>query len=149
MATEPTQTTETPAAKRPSEDASDETAAKVPKPEAEPEEPEEDAGPFLPRYVWARQLFLEHEVTPAADVQLEWRKPDEAKLREKTAAAFACYDLDGSGAVTDDELRKHMRLRGYTDEEVAAALWAQAESIGIDPAAAISAGQTGSEMTKQ
>ena len=34
-------------------------------------------------------------------------------------------------------------------EEVAAALWAQAESVGIDPAAAISAGQTGSEMTKQ
>ena len=85
MATEPTTTAETPAAKRPSEDASDETAAKVPKAEAvedaEPEEPEEE-GPFLPRYVWARQLFLEHEVTPAADVQLEWRKPDEAKLRE-------------------------------------------------------------------
>ena len=84
MATEPTTTAETPAAKRPSEDASDETAAKVPKPEEPeeaPEEPEEE-GPFLPRYVWARQLFLEHEVTPAADVQLEWRKPDEAKLRE-------------------------------------------------------------------
>ena len=30
-------------------------------------------------------------------------------------------------------------------EEVAAALWAQAESVGIDPAAAISAGRTGSE----
>merc|ERR1719399_1728598 len=74
-------TAETPAAKRPSEDASDETAAKVPKPEAEPEEPEEE-GPFLPRYVWARQLFLEHEVTPAADVSLEWKKPDEARLRE-------------------------------------------------------------------
>ena len=82
MATEPTTTAETPAAKRPSEDASDETAAKVPKAEAEaPEEPEEE-GPFLPRYVWARQLFLEHEVTPAADVSLEWKKPDEAKLRE-------------------------------------------------------------------
>ena len=50
-------------------------------PEEAPEEPE-DEGPFLPRYVWARQLFLEHEVTPAADVSLEWRKPDEAKLRE-------------------------------------------------------------------
>ena len=84
MATEPTTTAETPAAKRPSEDASDETAAKVPKPEEPEEAPEEpeDEGPFLPRYVWARQLFLEHEVTPAADVQLEWRKPDEAKLRE-------------------------------------------------------------------
>ncbi|CAH0374420.1 unnamed protein product [Pelagomonas calceolata] len=82
MATEPVATAETPAAKRPSEDASDETAAKVPKAEAEaPEEPEEE-GPFLPRYVWARQLFLEHEVTPAADVSLEWKKPDEAKLRE-------------------------------------------------------------------
>ena len=83
MATEPAPATAaTPAAKRPSEDASDETAAKVPKAEAEaPEEPEEE-GPFLPRYVWARQLFLEHEVTPAADVSLEWKKPDEAKLRE-------------------------------------------------------------------
>ena len=86
MATEPAPATAaTPAAKRPSEEASDETAAKVPKAEAaedaEPEEPEEE-GPFLPRYVWARQLFLEHEVTPAADVSLEWKKPDEAKLRE-------------------------------------------------------------------
>jgi flap endonuclease-1 len=85
VATEPAPATAaTPAAKRPSEEPSkDATAAKVPKDAAmAEEEPEEDAGPFLPRYVWARQLFLEHEVTPAADVSLEWKKPDEAKLRE-------------------------------------------------------------------
>jgi hypothetical protein len=32
-------------------------------------------------------------------------------------------------------------------EEVAAALWAQAESLGIDPAAAVAAGK-GSELKK-
>ena len=86
MATEPTTTAETPAAKRPSEDASDDGRQG-----AQARGTGGGAGGTGGRgapscratCLGARQLWpRKHEVTPAADVQLEWRKPDEAKLRE-------------------------------------------------------------------
>ncbi|KAJ8605097.1 hypothetical protein CTAYLR_000392 [Chrysophaeum taylorii] len=69
---------------RPDEDAPDQAAPERPEDSDEKMLPQADDGeeePTEPEFVLARGLFTQHEVTPAAEIELKWSKPDEVGLR--------------------------------------------------------------------
>jgi flap endonuclease-1 len=71
------------------------------------EAPAEETGPFVPRYAWARQLFLEHEVTPAANFDFKWEKPKEAELR-----TFLIEKMGFNADRVDGALKKLVKSQG-------------------------------------
>lgn len=86
-------------------------------PDAEPEHKSQADPEYEPEYIGARELFTQHEVTPASEFDLKWSPPDEAGLRTYLVEkmGFNAERVEGAlkKLLSAQAARKQQRLESF------------------------------------